>query len=178
MKRGFFAQLVVDAVELTRALHPQATVRDVARTVVANDAFQILVLSRAREALRRWRVPGGNHLVRRLQTVVYGIEINNGVELGDGVDFVHPVGIVVGGNAKVGHRVRFFGSNTLGNAKGDGYPTLEDDVVLGAGARVLGPIRVGARSVIGANAVVLHDVPPDSVVTGIPGRARKKAERP
>jgi serine O-acetyltransferase len=170
--------LVADARELTAALHgPAPALRHVLRSVTT-DAFHILALTRLRERARGLPLPGVNHLLRRVQTAVYGVEINNGVELGAGVDFVHPVGIVVGGTAKVGHRVRFFGGNTLGTAKDNGYPTLEDDVVVGAGARILGPVRVGARSVIGANAVVVHDVPPDSVVTGIPGRARPRGARP
>ena len=83
---------------------------------------------------------------------------------------MHPVGIVVGGAARVGARVRFMGSNTVGTARGDGHPTIGDDVVLGCGARVLGPVRVGARAVIGANAVVLSDVPEDAVAVGVPAR--------
>jgi serine O-acetyltransferase len=105
---------------------------------------------------------------------VFGIEINNAVELGNGVYFVHPISIVIGGDAKVGARCRFYGSNTLGTAKDDGYPTLEEDVVVGAGARILGPVRVGARAQIGANAVVLQDVPPDHVAVGIPARIMPK----
>jgi len=83
---------------------------------------------------------------------------------------VHPVGTVVGGTARVGDRVRFMGNNTVGTAKDNGYPIIENDVIVGAGARILGPVRIGARSVIGANAVVLSDVPPDSVAVGIPAR--------
>ena len=63
------------------------------------------------------------------------------------MSFVHTVGIVIGGTARVGSRVRFMGSNTVGTAKDNGYPVIEDDVEVGAGARILGPIRVGARSV-------------------------------
>jgi serine O-acetyltransferase len=72
--------------------------------------------------------------------------------------------------------VRFYGSNTIGTAKDDGYPTIEDDVWIGAGARILGPIRIGARSRIGANAVVVTDVPPDSVAVGIPAKIRRRTD--
>jgi len=141
-----------------------------AAAAVKQDSYLILVLWRARCWARRWRVPLVNHLLRRVQSAVFRIELGNDIELGPGVFFVHPVGIVVGGTARVGARVVFMGSNTVGTAKDNGCPVIEDDVVVGAGARVLGPLRVGARAVIGANAVVLADVAPDSVVGGIPAR--------
>ncbi len=140
------------------------------RTVLASDSFAILLLFRLRQAARRFSVVGLNHLLRRLQTVIYGIEIANEVHLGRGVCFVHPIGIVIGGNSRIGDRVRFFGSNTVGSTRGHDYPLIEDDVEVGCGARILGAVRVGARSIIGANAVVLEDVPGESLVAGIPAR--------
>jgi serine O-acetyltransferase len=139
------------------------------------DSFSVTVWQRTREFLRRMHVPLANRLIRRIQLALYGIDLGNDITLGHGVSFVHTVGIVIGGTARVGDRVRFMGSNTVGTAKDNGYPVIEDDVEVGAGARILGPIRVGARSAIGANAVVLQDVPPDSVAVGIPARARPKA---
>jgi serine O-acetyltransferase len=140
------------------------------RSVLAQDYFIILALWRLRCTARKWRIPAINTLLRRIQTVVFGIELGNGITLGSGVFFVHPIGVVVGGDARVGNRVRFMGSNTVGTAKDNGCPEIADDVVLGAGARVLGPVRIGRNAVIGANAVVLTDIPPDSVAVGIPAR--------
>jgi serine O-acetyltransferase len=160
-----------DARQLAIATGAPADARHVARVALTQDSYLILMLWRLRCGARRWRLPGVNHLLRRLQTVLFGIELGNGITLGRGVFFVHPIGIVVGGDARVGDRVRFMGSNTVGTARDNGCPVIEDDVVLGAGARVLGPVRVGARAVIGANAVVLSDVPPDSVAVGMPARA-------
>ena len=172
--RTLLSQLVTDAIELTRAhgLGQAPEAKAVVRQALTNDSFQLLTLTRIRERCRRFHVPVVNHLLRRAQTMVYGIEIGNDVELGEGVYFVHPIGIVIGGNAKVGNRVRFMGNNTVGTAKENGYPTIEDDVTVGAGARILGPIRVGKGAVIGANSVVVRDVPAGAVVTGIPGVAR------
>lgn len=138
--------------------------------VWVQDSFLILLLWRLRCGARRHRIPGVNTLLRRLQTTVFGIELGNGITLGHGVFFAHPIGVVVGGDARIGDRVRFMGSNTVGTAKDNGCPVIGDDVVLGAGARVLGPVSVGRNAVIGANAVVLSDIPPDSVAVGMPAR--------
>jgi serine O-acetyltransferase len=131
-------------------------------------------LSRFRSLSRALHIPGVNHMLRVVQTAIHGIEIGNAVTLGSGVYFVHPHGIVIGGDSRIGDRVRFYGNNTVGTAKDNGYPTIEDDVTIGAGARILGPVTIGARSVIGANAVVLADVPPDSVATGVPAKVRPR----
>jgi serine acetyltransferase/GT2 family glycosyltransferase len=181
-RAGQVAQLLKalkdDAVEVTRSEKGAVSAKGLASMVLTSDAFRVLALQRLREAARGLRVPLGNHALRVAQTALLGVEIGKDVELGEGVYFVHSLGTVVGGDAKVGNRVRFYGNNTVGTAKDDGYPVLEDDVWVGAGARILGPITIGARSRIGANAVVLQDVPPDSVAVGVPARIlpQKKKE--
>ena len=110
-----------------------------------------------------------SHLSRALT----GIEIHPGARLGPGFFIDHGMGVVIGETAEVGVDVTLYHGVTLGGTswhKGKRHPTLEDEVVIGAGAKVLGPIRIGARTRVGANAVVVKDVPPDSVVVGIPGR--------
>lgn len=166
-----FRRLREDAVELAFAVKGSRDRRALLATVFGADSYRILVLTRAREVVRRLRVPLLNHLLRVMQTSLFGIEIGNGVTLGRGVYFVHPVGVVVGGDARVGDRVRFYGSNTVGEARpGGGYPVIEDDVEIGAGARILGTIRVGKGATIGANSVVLCDVPAGSTAVGMPAR--------
>jgi len=159
-----------DARNLAHALESFGDSRGPLRAALTQDSFAILALWRLRCAARRWRLPGVNHLLRRVQTVFFGIELGNDIALGRGVFFAHPVGTVVGGRARIGNRVCFMGSNTVGTARDEGWPVIGDDVVLGAGARVLGPVSVGERAVVGANAVVLSDVPADAVVVGIPAR--------
>ncbi len=134
------------------------------------DSFAVDLLFRARVALHRRRVPLLPHLLRLAGTAIYGVEVDREVRLGHGVYFVHTVGTVVGGDAKVGDRVRLMGGNVLGTAREDGYPVVGDDVIVGIGARILGPVRVGDRAVIGAGAVVLDDVPEDAVAVGVPAR--------
>jgi len=171
---GLLGRLANDAVELARLAERkhggEPGLKSVARQVLTTDSFQLLTLIRLRERARALHIPGVNHLLRRAMSAVYGLEVGNAVTLGYGVDFVHPVGVVIGGDAKVGNRVKFMGGNTVGTAKENGHPVIEDDVIVGAGARILGPVHIGARAVIGANAVVVDDVPADTVVVGIPAR--------
>jgi serine O-acetyltransferase len=168
---GLLTKLVGDAFELARAMGAAApSPKQAAQAALSQDGYKVLVLSRVRESARRWHVPGVNHALRLVQTAIYGIEIGNTVELGDGVNFAHTLGTVIGGTSRVGARVKFLGNNTVGTAKDNGCPVIEDDVVVGCGARVLGPIRIGKGAFIGANAVVLSDVPAGAVVSGIPAK--------
>lgn len=140
------------------------------RSVTKHDGFKVLALTRLREAARTRGVPGLNHVLRTITRVIYGIDIGNDVEFGEGVRFTHTVGSVIGGPSKVGARVEFMGNNTVGTAKNNGCPIIEDDVIIGCGARILGPIRVGRGAVIGANAVVVRDVPAGATAVGVPAR--------
>jgi serine O-acetyltransferase len=102
-----------------------------------------------------------------------GIEIHPGAKIGRGLFIDHGMGVVIGETAEIGPNVTLYHGVTLGGTswkKGKRHPTLQENVVVGAGAKILGPIIIGARTRIGANAVVVKDVPPDSVVVGIPGR--------
>ena len=101
-----------------------------------------------------------------------GIEIHPGAQIGPGFFIDHGMGVVIGETAEVGPNVTLYHGVTLGGtslAKGKRHPTLGEGVVVGAGAKVLGAITVGECSRIGANAVVVKPVPPDSVVVGVPG---------
>jgi serine O-acetyltransferase len=117
-------------------------------------------------------------VLTRLVQHRYGVDIDLRARLAPGVTIVHGYGLVIGANSVVGHGCSLFHGVTLGNRlskavgsmRTDGCPTLEEDVIVCAGAKILGPITVGAGSVIGANAVVTEDVPPRSVVVGNPGR--------
>jgi serine O-acetyltransferase len=104
-----------------------------------------------------------------------GIEIHPGARIGRRFFIDHGMGVVIGETAEVGDDVMLYHGVTLGGRsanRGKRHPTVEDGVTIGAGARVLGPVRVGAGTQIGANAVVVRDVPPGVVVVGIPGRVR------
>jgi serine O-acetyltransferase len=169
-------EIVRDTLSIARTLHGRLGVREIAATV-AHDGVQVLALWRVREAAARWHVPVVGGLARRLQVGLFGVEIARDVKLGEGVLFVHTVGIVIGGSSRVGDRVMFLGSNTLGSVKQDGFPQLGDGVIVGAGARILGPVSVGERASVGANAVVLRDVPPSAAAIGVPAVVRTHDER-
>ncbi|MBI4818122.1 MAG: serine acetyltransferase [Deltaproteobacteria bacterium] len=162
--------LIEDGIALTRAARIPLSARSVLSTIAQNDSFAIAILVRARQSLANAHIPVLGRALRQIQASLYGIEIDTEVTLGHGVYFIHTLGTVIGGTSKIGDRVRFYGNNTVGTAKENGYPVIESNVEVGCGARVLGPITVGARSFIGANAVVLDDVPPDSIAVGVPAR--------
>lgn len=129
-----------------------------------------------RLAHRWWQQPSGRLAARVLSHVgrmITGVEIHPGAVIGRRFFIDHGMGVVVGETAEVGDDVMLYHQVTLGgrsNARGKRHPTVEDGVTFGAGARVLGPVRIGAGAEIGANAVVVRDVPPGAVVVGIPGR--------
>ncbi len=102
-----------------------------------------------------------------------GIEIHPGADIQGNLFIDHGMGVVIGETAEIGNNVTLYHQVTLGGVsleKGKRHPTIEDNVVIGAGAKVLGAIVVGEGSRIGANAVVVKDVPPNSVVVGVPGQ--------
>lgn len=171
-------KLVTDAQQLaTIALGENVkdpNLNQIVKLCLSSDSYHITTVNRIRDWARQYRIPFVNHSLRVVQTAFFGIELGKDVRLGNGIWFIHPLGIVIGGDAKIGDRVRFFGNNTVGTAKENGYPIIEEDVWVGAGARILGPIRIGARSVIGANAVVVTDIPPDSIAVGVPAKFRPK----
>lgn len=111
--------------------------------------------------------------ISQLNRFLTGIEIHPAAQIGEGLFIDHGMGIVIGETTVIKKDVTLYHGVTLGgvsNKKGKRHPTLEDGVVVGAGAQVLGAITIGECSRIGANAVVVEDVPQDSVVVGIPGR--------
>lgn len=110
-----------------------------------------------------------SHIVRFLT----GIEIHPAAKIDESLFIDHGMGVVIGETAEIGRNVTLYHGVTLGGVslhKGKRHPTIEDNVVIGAGAKVLGAITVGSGSRIGANAVVVKPVPPNSVVVGVPGQ--------
>jgi serine O-acetyltransferase len=109
-----------------------------------------------------------------------GVEIHPGATIGRRFFIDHGMGVVIGETAEIGDDVMLYHGVTLGGRTmntGKRHPTLGDDVVVGTGATVLGPITIGAHSIIAASAVVLTDAPPNSLLTGIPATVRARSTR-
>ena len=116
-------------------------------------------------------------LLSQLNRALTGIEIHPGADIGRRFFIDHGMGVVIGETTEIGNDVMLYHGVTLGGQsleKKKRHPTLEDEVVVGAGAKVLGPVVVGARTAVGANAVLVKDTPPDSIATGIPAQIRQR----
>jgi len=110
---------------------------------------------------------------------ITGIEIHPGASIASGVFIDHGMGVVIGETAEIGNNVTLYHGVTLGGTaleKGKRHPTIGDRVVIGAGAKILGDIMIGEDSRIGANAVVVRSIPPNSVVVGVPGQIVKRSQ--
>jgi serine O-acetyltransferase len=117
--------------------------------------------------------------ISQLARGLTGIEIHPGATIGPHLFIDHGMGVVIGETAELGECVTLYHGVTLGGTslnKGKRHPTIGDNVVIGAGAKVLGAITIGSNSRIGANAVVVKPVPPDSVVVGVPGQVVVRQE--
>ncbi|SFC94379.1 serine O-acetyltransferase EpsC [Clostridium uliginosum] len=112
-------------------------------------------------------------LISQLSRFFTGIEIHPGAKIGKGLFIDHGMGVVIGETAEVGDNVTLYHGVTLGGTgkdKGKRHPTVGNEVMIGAGAKVLGPINIGDNSKIGANAVVVHDVPAGATAVGSPAK--------
>jgi len=131
-----------------------------------------------RVAHRLWQVPGMRLPARLLSQharTTTGIEIHPGATIGRRLFIDHGMGVVIGETAEVGDDVVLFHGTTLGGrstSRGKRHPTVGDAVVIGAGAKVLGPVTIGDGAQVGANAVVVKDVPAGTVAVGVPARVR------
>jgi serine O-acetyltransferase len=143
------------------------------QVVLCNPGLHALLLYRVANRLWRWGLHFPAKLLTYLTRMVTGIEIHPAATIGRNLLIDHGSGVVIGETAEIGDDVLLYQGVTLGGTSRDGgkrHPTLGDHVVVGAGAKVLGAIHIGAHSRIGANAVVLADVPANAVAVGVPAR--------
>ncbi|MDN5300839.1 MAG: serine O-acetyltransferase [Thermoanaerobacteraceae bacterium] len=113
-------------------------------------------------------------IISQINRFITGIEIHPGARIGKGFFIDHGMGVVIGETTEIGDNVTLYQGVTLGGTgkeKGKRHPTLGNNIVVGSGAKILGPLKIGDNAKIGAGAVVLKDVPPNSTVVGVPGKA-------
>ncbi len=142
--------------------------------------FHALFWHRPAHFLYRHRCFTLARLISQLSRHFTGIEIHPGAKIGKNQFIDHGMGVVIGETAEIGDNCTIYHGVTLGGTgkdTGKRHPTIGNNVLIGAGAKVLGPFKVGDNSMIGANSVVLREVPPNTTVTGIPGRMVKQAQR-
>ncbi|WP_193598588.1 serine O-acetyltransferase EpsC [Microbacterium sp. YJN-G] len=156
------------------------------RDPAARTAFEVAVLypglhaiwaHRVWHALWRRRLRFLARAGSQISRWLTGIEIHPGARIGRRFFIDHGMGVVIGETAEIGDDVMLYHGVTLGGRTRDSgkrHPTLEDGVAVGAGAKILGPVTIGARTVIGANAVVTKDSPADSVLVGVPAKPRPR----
>ena len=170
--------------DLTAAQERDPAARGIGRLeiLLTYGGVQALLAHRVAHALHEAGVPMVPHALANTSRVLTGVEIHPAARIGDSLFIDHGAGVVIGETAEIGDNVTMYQGVTLGGtgfARGKRHPTVEDDVVLGSGAKLLGPISVGEGSKVGANSVVIHDVPPRSTVVGNPGHpVRVEGKKP
>jgi serine O-acetyltransferase len=160
--------------DLTAAQERDPAARGIGRLeiLLTYGGVQALLAHRVAHALHETGVPMVPHAVANMSRVLTGVEIHPAAKIGDALFIDHGAGVVIGETAEIGDNVTVYQGVTLGGtgfARGKRHPTVEDDVVIGSGAKLLGPITVGEASKVGANSVVIHDVPARATVVGNPG---------
>lgn len=156
------------------------------RDPAARNGFEIAVLYSGLHAIWSYRlahalwVRGLRFPARALSQLtrwLTGVEIHPGAVIGRRFFIDHGMGVVIGETAEIGDDVMLYHGVTLGGRTREGgkrHPTLGDGVAVGAGAKILGPITIGAGSAVGANAVVTKDAPEDSILVGVPAKVRTR----
>ncbi|MBN1293099.1 MAG: serine O-acetyltransferase [Candidatus Latescibacteria bacterium] len=139
--------------------------------------FHAICLHRLAHFIHSFHIPVIPHIIMWFSRFITGIEIHPAAKIDGGFFIDHGLGVVIGETAEIGRNVTLYQGVTLGGTgkeKGKRHPTLGNDVVVGAGAKILGGITIGNEVYIGANAVVLTPVPDDCTVVGVPGRCVKQ----
>ena len=169
-------------VAAARDRDPAARAVGTAEILLTYPGVHAILSHRITHALHSAEVPVVPRLLANATRIATGIEIHPAASIGSDFFVDHGTGVVIGETAEIGDRVTLYQGVTLGGtgfAAGKRHPTVEDNVTIGSGAKLLGPITVGHGAKIGANSVVIHDVPPNATVVGNPGHpVRVEGRRP
>ena len=153
--------------------------RSTLETIFTCPGFQAILFHRMNHWLWKKKLYLLARITAHIARFLTGIEIHPAAIIGQRFFIDHGMGIVIGETSEIGDNCSIYHGVTLGGttwSKGKRHPTLEDDVVIGAGAKILGPITIGQGSRVGCNAVVVNDTPPGSTVVGVPGHVIVKRD--
>ena len=170
--------LFKDEIQAARDRDPAA--RNFLEILLLYPGLHAIMWHRLAHFLWKKQVPFLPRLVSQIARFFTGVEIHPGARIGKGLFIDHGMGVVIGETTIIGDHVVLFQGVTLGGTgkeTGKRHPTLGDNIVVGAGAKVLGNIEIGSNSYIGANAVVIKDVPSNTTVVGVPGRITRQEGR-
>ncbi len=164
-----------DSIRAVRANDPAA--RNWLEILFCYPGLHAIWMHRIAHALYRIRIPVLPRFINYASRFFTGIDIHPGATIGKGFFIDHGMGVVIGETSEIGEGVTIYQGATLGGTgkqKGKRHPTVGNRVVIGAGAKVLGNIAIGDNAYIGANSVVIEDVPANSTVVGVPGRVVRR----
>lgn len=175
---GFWAVILIFGWRDVRAIQERdPAASNPVEVLLLYSGLHAIVFHRLAHFLLKMHIPVLPRLLSQIVRFFTGIEIHPGAVLGTGILIDHGMGVVIGETAVIGDNVTLYQGVTLGGTgkeTGKRHPTLGSNIVVGAGAKILGNITIGDNSYIGANAVVLASVPPNATVVGVPGHVTKQ----
>ncbi len=167
--------------DIAAAFAKDPAANNIMEVLTSYPGVQAILLHRIANFLHSLSIPYIPRFLSHVNRALTQIEIHPGAKIGTDFFIDHGGGVVIGETARIGNNVTVYQGVTIGGTsleKGKRHPTIGDDVIIGAGAKILGPIKIGNRVKIGANAVVTKDIPSDSVVVGVPGRVVSRNNQP
>ena len=159
--------------EIKNILEKDPAAKSSLEVILLYPSIHAIILYRIAHVLYNHKIYFISRALSQIARFFTGIEIHPGAKIGKGLFIDHGMGVVIGETTEIGDNVTLYQGVTLGGTgkdTGKRHPTLESDVVVGAGAKILGPIRIGNGSKVGANAVVLKDLLANATAVGIPAR--------
>ena len=163
--------------EIRAAMDRDPAAKNPLEIILLYSGLHALILYRISNLFFKLSIPILPRIISQFGRFITGIEIHPGARVGRGLFIDHGMGVIIGETSIVGDSVTLYQGVTLGGTgkeTGKRHPTIGNNVVIGAGAKILGNISVGDNSYVGANAVVIKDVPPNSTAVGVPGRLTRQ----
>ncbi|MFA5088008.1 MAG: serine O-acetyltransferase [Candidatus Omnitrophota bacterium] len=163
--------------EIQAARERDPAARGILQVILLYPGLHAIIGYRIAHVLWRFKIPFIPRAISQIFRFLTSVDIHPGAKIGRGFFIDHGLGVVIGETTVIGDNVTLFQGVTLGGTgkeTGKRHPTLRDNIVVGAGAKILGNIEIGSNSYIGANAVILKNVPPNATVVGVPGHVTKQ----